>query len=88
MSDINDQGPPSRKIRAAVWMSLAVILHTWLVSVAQVPDSIAINSLWALSIGWFLVLGGQSVIDSIEKWKPTYSTKQETASTVTVKKEQ
>ncbi len=58
---------PGRKVKAFLWMVFGVLACVYMTTKIHTPETLAINALWAISIGGLVVVGGQSAVDTFEK---------------------
>lgn len=79
----------SKKVRSFVVMAISIIVCVLATTMAHTPDNVATQALWIIGFGGLFAIGGQSLIDSIEKWSTGRSSIaiSTTASTETIKKE-
>ncbi len=59
----------SRKILAFGCVTLAVIALVCVAAKVHAPDSVTIQALWVIGFAGLFTIGGQSLVDSITKWK-------------------
>lgn len=72
MSGTGDGGmAPGRKTKSFIWMVVSVLLCVVVTTLISAPNSVAIQALWIIGFGGLFTIGGQSLIDSIEKWAVT-----------------
>lgn len=85
----NEVCTSSKKVRSFVVMSISVIVCVIATTFAHTPDNVAAQALWIIGFGGLFAIGGQSLIDSIEKWSTGRSSiSVSTTATKTVKEEQ
>lgn len=59
----------SRKTANYIIMVLSILANVWLSAHTHVPIEIAIAGMWTIALGGLYTIGGQSLVDSIAKWK-------------------
>jgi hypothetical protein len=60
---------PSRKIKAFLWMVSSIIALVWVATTIHAPENVVIQALWVIAAGGLFTIGGQSLVDSIGKWR-------------------
>lgn len=77
----------SKKVRSFLFMAVSVIVCVVATTMVHTPDQVAMNALWIIGFGGLFAIGGQSLIDSIEKWSTGRSSLSVISSVQEVKKE-
>lgn len=53
----------SRKIKAFLWMTAAIIALVAMTTRIGTPENVSIQALWAVAAGGLFTVGGQSLVD-------------------------
>jgi len=72
---INEVCTNSKKVKAFIVMAMAVIIAVVAFTLVNAPPNVAMNALWIIGFGGLATIGGQSLIDSIEKWSVIHTNK-------------
>ena len=65
---INEVCTNSKKVKSFVVMALAIIVCMMAGTVSQAPENVITQALWIIGFGGMFAIGGQSLVDSIEKF--------------------
>lgn len=68
---LNEVCTDSKKVKSFIVMALSIISCVTATTLVHTPDQVAMNALWIIGFGGLFAIGGQSLIDSIEKWSVT-----------------
>jgi hypothetical protein len=65
---VTDAGmTPGRKIKAFLWMNVSLIVAAFVMTKIGTPEHLSVPITYAIAIGGYFVIGGQTLIDSLGK---------------------
>lgn len=64
---------PGRKVKSFLWLVVSVLICVYTTTKINAPNDVAIQALWIIGMAGLFTIGGQSLVDSIEKWAVTRS---------------
>jgi hypothetical protein len=67
------QSLKSRKIVSFIIVLLGVIALVYVTTKIHTPENVAIQALWVIGAGGLFTIGGQSLVDSVAKWREPHS---------------
>ena len=62
---------PGKKIKAFLWLVIAVNFTIAVASKVHTPETVATNALWIIGFAGLVTIGGQSLVDTVAKWAET-----------------
>lgn len=64
---------PGRKVKSFLWLVVSVLICVYTTTAISAPNDVAIQALWIIGMGGLFTIGGQSLVDSVEKWASSRS---------------
>ena len=60
---------PARKVKAFLFTTIGICIFVAMATLLHTPEQIAIHGLYIIGAGSIFTIGGQSLVDSIAKWR-------------------